>query len=67
MSFCWECGKKLYQGKVHETRVVEGHERILHKRCAELIDEGKREPFYDEEEIDIDRGHHQSELFGEEE
>lgn len=39
--FCWECGKKLY-GNHHRVRIVDAHERILHKQCAERIDEGFR-------------------------
>lgn len=50
--FCWECGKQLYQRKVHVTRKVEGHERILHKRCADLIDKDIREPYMEEDEQD---------------
>lgn len=34
--FCWDCGKKLF-GNSHKILVFEadGHERILHKFCAD--------------------------------
>ena len=36
--FCWECSRKLW-GNRHAVRVIDGHERILHKCCAKDLDE----------------------------
>ena len=35
--FCWLCGKKLWQGKIHAEMVVDGHHRILHKMCVNRV------------------------------
>lgn len=35
--FCWECGKQLYQRKIHTEAVIDGHPRILHKECARQL------------------------------
>lgn len=40
--FCWECGRQLYQRKIHVEVVIDGHPRILHKQCAKDI-AGKKE------------------------
>lgn len=41
--FCWLCGRKL-RGRIHFAEmVVDGHSRILHKRCAKLLEEGQNE------------------------
>jgi transcriptional regulator with AAA-type ATPase domain len=39
--FCWECGRKL-QGNSFKELKVEGHDRILHKVCAQLIENNRR-------------------------
>lgn len=46
---CWECGKKLYQNKVCIKKIVDGHERMLHKFCATMIERGHRMPELDDE------------------
>jgi hypothetical protein len=38
--FCWECGRKL-QGNHFAEEKIEGHIRILHKKC--LVDRMKEE------------------------
>jgi hypothetical protein len=40
--FCWECGRKL-NGNHFAEMVVDGYSKVLHKSCAKLIQEGKRE------------------------
>jgi hypothetical protein len=48
VKFCWECGRKLW-GKNFIELVVGGHPRILHKRCAQNIQNGAR----DEEDTNV--------------
>jgi hypothetical protein len=36
---CWWCNLKL-SGNHFTTKVIDGHERILHKRCKRLSDDG---------------------------
>lgn len=43
VGFCWECGRKLH-GYHHVVLLVEGHERTLHKLCADFIKAGIRVP-----------------------
>lgn len=37
--FCWACMRQLW-GNHHEAMVIDGHKRILHKKCAEIIKRG---------------------------
>ena len=37
--FCWACMEQLH-GNHHKTMIIDGHERILHKKCAEIIQKG---------------------------
>jgi len=38
--FCWECGRKLYGNHFIE-KEYEGHKRIFHKQCYELLKDVK--------------------------
>jgi hypothetical protein len=41
--FCWHCGKRLW-GNHYEERKIEGHKKILHKKCwKEILEKGEYE------------------------
>lgn len=40
VKFCWECGKRLYQWKISVKKLIDGHERTLHKNCAKNLELG---------------------------
>lgn len=55
--FCWICGRKLW-GNHHVKKVIDEHERTLHKSCSEgkggrpdyeLIDENRKCEYCGEE------------------
>lgn len=35
VKFCWCCGNKLW-GNTFKEKVVQGHPRVMHTRCAKL-------------------------------
>lgn len=46
-SFCWLCGKQLYQHKICVEMVIDGHPRILHKQCVSDLEIQKIEEYWD--------------------
>jgi hypothetical protein len=38
--FCWEYGKQLY-GNYHIEIIIDGHSRILHKKCYKHLLKGE--------------------------
>lgn len=38
VSFCWACGRKLWNKNRPTVRIIDGHPRTLHKFCAKHID-----------------------------
>jgi len=49
-NFCWACSRKLW-GNKYATRVIEEHERTLHKSCAAEYDEGREDRIMDQGEV----------------
>ena len=39
VGFCWACLEKLW-GNHYEEMEIDGHKRILHKKCAAVIKNG---------------------------
>ena len=37
-SFCWACGRKLWNKNKPTVRIIDGHPRTLHKFCAKDVD-----------------------------
>lgn len=49
VNFCWGCGNKL-RGKYYAEKVIMGQTKIMHKSCAEKIED--RSNHYDQEYYD---------------
>ena len=38
VTFCWACGRKLWNKNKPTVRIIDGHPRTLHKFCAKHVD-----------------------------
>lgn len=44
VKFCWECGRKLYGNHYALCKFDDGYARVLHKRCAQKLQQQQKQP-----------------------